>query len=184
MGLAGLEAIALRPPVDKTRALIIVETDGCFVDGIEVATGVTVGHRSLRIVDLGKIAATFVNLSSRRSIRLSPRTGIRTLASVYAPEAAERYAAQLSGYAIMPNEELFVTSEVALRPGLEELLSRPDARSACSQCGEEIINERQVVQGEVILCRACAGMGYYVGYVDAHAGQTGVAKAPGNLNGG
>ena len=44
--------------------LIIVETDGCFVDGIEVSTGVTVGHRSLRVVDLGKIAATFVSLAN------------------------------------------------------------------------------------------------------------------------
>ena len=114
MGLAGLGALSFEPPVTKSMALVIVETDGCFVDGIEVATGVTVGHRSLRIVDLGKIAATFVSLVTGNAIRLAPRDGIRALAATYAPEAAQRYAAQLQGYAVMPAEELFSSQEVIL----------------------------------------------------------------------
>jgi formylmethanofuran dehydrogenase subunit E len=162
MGLAGLSALGLEPPVNKSTALILIETDGCFVDGIEVTTGVTVGHRSLRIVDLGKIAATFVSIESGRAIRLSPRQGIRAWAATYAPQAAERYAAQLQGYAVMPSDELFVTREVILDPPLSELLSRPDARAICSHCGEEIINEREVARGTIVLCRTCAGVGYYL----------------------
>ena len=102
MGLAGLDALGLTAPTTKSDALIIVETDGCFVDGIEVSTGVTVGHRSLRVVDLGKIAATFVGVATGKAVRLAPREGVRALASTYAPEATERYAAQLQGYAVMP----------------------------------------------------------------------------------
>jgi len=161
MGLAGLDAVGLEPPVDKTRALILVETDGCFVDGIEVSTGVTVGHRSLRVVDLGKIAATFVNVQTEHSVRLAPREGIRTLARTYAPEAPERYAAQLQGYAIMPADELFTQQDVVLEPTLPVLISQPEARATCSQCGEEIINEREVVVSGAPVCRACAGRGYY-----------------------
>jgi formylmethanofuran dehydrogenase subunit E len=161
MGLAGLRAIGLEPPVTKSTALIVVETDGCFVDGIEVATGVTVGHRSLRIVDLGKIAATFSSIETGRSIRLAPRAGIRALAATYAPGEAERYSAQLKGYAAMPEQELFEAHEVVLEPSLGVLLSRPEARTACGLCGEEIINEREVVRNEAVLCRSCAGAGYY-----------------------
>ncbi|HET6846281.1 MAG TPA: FmdE family protein [Anaerolineales bacterium] len=161
MGLAGLAILDLEPPVTKSKALVIVETDGCFVDGIEVATGVTVGHRSLRIVDLGKIAATFVGIAAGKAVRLVPRDGIRALAHTYAPEAAERYAAQLQGYAAMPSDELFMAQDVILHPPLAEILSRPDARAACSRCGEEIINEREVVQDGTLLCRTCAGAGYY-----------------------
>jgi formylmethanofuran dehydrogenase subunit E len=161
MGLAGLGALGLEPPVNKSTALVIVETDGCFVDGIEVSTGVTVGHRSLRIVDLGKIAATFVNLRSGRALRLVPRQGIRALATTYAPEVAERYAAQLHGYAVMPQEALFAAQQVVLNPPLAELVSCPEARTACSHCGEEIINEREVVREDAVLCRTCAGAGYY-----------------------
>lgn len=161
MGLAGLAALSLEPPVTKAMALVIVETDGCFVDGIEVATGVSVGHRSLRVVDLGKIGATFVGLATGKAIRLTPRDGVRALAATYAPEAAQRYAAQLQGYAVMPTEELFLAQEVMLNPPLNKLLSRPEARAACGRCGEEIINDRQVLRGTAILCRSCAGDGYY-----------------------
>ena len=49
MGLAGLAALGLKAPVTTKTALVIIETDGCFADGIRVATGATVGHRTLRV---------------------------------------------------------------------------------------------------------------------------------------
>ena len=55
MGLAGLEAIGLEAPMPHKAALVFIETDGCFADGIEVATGASVGHRTLKIVDTGKM---------------------------------------------------------------------------------------------------------------------------------
>jgi formylmethanofuran dehydrogenase subunit E len=58
MGLAGLTALEVKAPVTPRTALVIIETAGCFADGIRVATGATVGHRTLRVEDLGKIAAT------------------------------------------------------------------------------------------------------------------------------
>jgi formylmethanofuran dehydrogenase subunit E len=58
MGLAGLARTGIETPVSKPTGLVIVETDGCFVDGIEVATGAAIGHRTLRVVDMGKIAHT------------------------------------------------------------------------------------------------------------------------------
>jgi formylmethanofuran dehydrogenase subunit E len=41
------------------------------------------------------------------------------------------------------------------------LVSRPDARARCDRCDEEIINEREVIRGGTVLCRACAGHAYY-----------------------
>jgi formylmethanofuran dehydrogenase subunit E len=161
MGVAGLRALGLSAPLTKPTGLVIVETDGCFVDGMEAATGATVGHRTLRVVDLGKIAATFVDVQSSRAIRLVPQRGIRTLAFAYAPEEEQRYAAQLTGYQVMPEAELFRFEEVDLEPPLSALLSRPDARNTCSKCGEEIINEREVMLEGAAMCRTCAGQGYY-----------------------
>ncbi|HZY41747.1 MAG TPA: FmdE family protein, partial [Anaerolineae bacterium] len=46
--LAGFE-LGLTVPQSDKRLLAIVETDGCFADGIAVATGCTVGHRTLRV---------------------------------------------------------------------------------------------------------------------------------------
>ena len=161
MGLAGLRALELTAPLTKPTGLVIVETDGCFVDGMEAATGATVGHRTLRVVDMGKIAATFVDVEGSRAMRLVPQRGIRTLAFAYAPEEEQRYAAQLAGYQAMPEAELFRFEEVDLEPPLSALLSRPDARNTCSNCGEEIINEREVMLEGAAMCRMCAGQGYY-----------------------
>ena len=161
MGLAGLRAIGLEAPMPRKAALVFVESDGCFADGIEVATGATVGHRTLRVVDLGKIAATFSNVETRRTVRLAPRPDVRLRAREYAPEIKKKYYAQLKGYQVMPEMELFTFQEVVLDPALEVIISRPGLRAKCAQCGEEIINERQVCVDGKVLCRTCAGGSYY-----------------------
>jgi formylmethanofuran dehydrogenase subunit E len=162
MGLAGLTALHIEGPVTKQTALVIIETDGCFADGIEVATGATVGHRTLRVNDLGKIAATFANVKTGHAVRLSPMLDVRERAPAYAPEMKSRYYAQLHGYQLMLDDELFDIREVVLRPSLQTLISKPGVRITCNHCGEEIINERQVKIDGNILCGACADEGYYL----------------------
>jgi formylmethanofuran dehydrogenase subunit E len=161
MGLAGLAALGLKAPVSTKTALVIIETGGCFADGIRAATGATVGHRTLRVQDLGKIAATFTNLEGGTSLRLVPKLDIRTRALVYAPAEKGRYFAQLQGYQMMPEEELFNFQWVELRTPAEQIISHQNARAKCCSCGEEIINEREVVVDGKVLCQTCAFGGYY-----------------------
>jgi len=47
IGMAGLAAHGWAGPPDRGRLLVIVETDGCFTDGVEAATGFTVGRRPI-----------------------------------------------------------------------------------------------------------------------------------------
>jgi formylmethanofuran dehydrogenase subunit E len=161
MGLAGLRAIGLEAPLPHKAALVIVESDGCFADGVEIATGATVGHRTLRVMDLGKIAAAFANVQTGRTVRLAPCLDVRQRALAYAPDTKKKYYAQLKGYQVMPEVELFTFQEVILEPALEVLISRPGVRAKCANCGEEIINERQVFVDKKGLCRTCAGVRYY-----------------------
>jgi formylmethanofuran dehydrogenase subunit E len=161
MGLAGLEAIGLEAPMPHKAALVFIETDGCFADGIEVATGASIGHRILKVVDTGKIAAVFANVKTGKTVRLAPQLDVRQRAPSYAPGIKQKYYAQLKGYQIMPVEELFTIQDVLLDPGIQTVMSRPGVRVKCSRCGEEIINERQVVVGDEYLCVTCAGAGYY-----------------------
>jgi formylmethanofuran dehydrogenase subunit E len=161
MGLAGLAALRLKAPVTSQTALVIIETAGCFADGIRVATGATVGHRTLRLEDLGKIAATFTNLESGKSIRLAPQLGARTRALAYAAQEKRHYFAQLKGYQVMPEEELFSFQKVQLAMPAKQIMSRQTAKAICSRCGEEVINEREVMVDGEVLCRTCAFGGYY-----------------------
>ena len=162
MGIAGLAALGLEAPITKLTGLVIVETDGCFVDGVEVATEATVGHRTLRVKDYGKIAATFVDVSRGTALRLSPKADARERARRFASPVASRYAAQLEGYRRLPERELFDFRIVNLTPPLETLLSRPELRLNCDVCGEEIFNGREIISGRAIFCQSCEAGGYYV----------------------
>ncbi len=161
LGLLGAQWLGIELPGTDKRLLVIVETDGCFADGVSVATGCTVGARTLRLIDHGKVAAVFFDTKTDRAVRIIPSQASRTLASEYAPLAQSRWHAQLEAYQIMPDEELFSIQPVQLTLSLEKLLSKPGRKAHCDQCGEEIINEREVVQDDWTLCRACAGDGYW-----------------------
>ncbi len=161
MGQAGAAALGLALPRKDKGLLVILETDGCFADGVEVATGCSVGHRTLRIEDYGKIAATFIEVKTERVLRLAPRANVRERTWKYAPDEHRHYFAQLEGYQQMPVDELFTFQEVALTKPLREILSRPGLRVQCDLCGEEIINQREIYQDHQTLCRGCATVAYY-----------------------
>ena len=161
LGLAGPGLLGFAAPRSDKAFLVIAETDGCFADGLEVAAGVSVGHRTLRVADYGKIAATFVNAKTGAAIRLAPRLDVRHTAYAYARGESRRYQAQLLGYQHMPDEELFSVCDVSLNNPVAQLVGRPGVRTCCAGCGEEIINQREVIWGGRPFCRACLGEGYY-----------------------
>lgn len=162
MGLWAGELLQLDLPQADKRLLTIVETDGCFSDGVAVATGCWVGRRTLRVEDYGKVAATFVDTQTGQAWRLAPHPLARQRAVDYAPKATNRWEAMLLGYQRMTMEGLFVRQRVQLTPPVETILSQPGWRVLCEHCGEEIMNGREVVRDEATLCRSCAGGGYYV----------------------
>ena len=157
MGLYAGELLGLALPQSDKRLYTIVETDGCAADGIAVATNCWVGRRTLRIEDFGKVAATFVDTQTGLALRIVPRPTVRHAARAYAPQADNKWEAQLIGYQLMPATELFDAREVMLHTPVEQLISRPGRKALCAACGEEIMNEREVVRDGITLCRACAG---------------------------
>lgn len=161
IGLAGAAALSLLLPRTDKRLLIILETDGCFADGLEAATGCTVGHRTLKVVDYGKVAATFVDVKTEQAIRVAPQLDVREKAWRFAPDEVRHYFAQLVGYQQMPDEELLTIQPVQLNTPVSRIVSRPGVRVNCAQCGEEVMNEREVWQGAAAFCQSCAGLSYY-----------------------
>ena len=164
MGLLGMHSLGFKEPPAKKRLLVIIETDGCFADGILAATGCTVGHRTLRVEDYGKTAAVFVDIETGKALRVSPTLDIREKAYDYAPNEPRHYFAQMQAYQIMPDRVMFRIHPVTLNTPVAAIVSRPGMRVNCSHCGEEIMNERETRFGEFTLCRACAGGAYYSDY--------------------
>lgn len=161
MGLYAAEILSLELPQQGKRLLAFVETDGCFTDGVSAATGCTMGHRTMRLVDYGKVAVTFVDTNDGRAIRLSPMPEARLRAVAAAPAVANRWHAQLKAYQTLPGKELFKFQEVRLNLDLRAIVGTPGMRVSCTACGEEILNQRGVVIDGQTICRGCAGESYW-----------------------
>ncbi len=161
MGLHAGELLGLELPRTDRRLLVFVETDGCFADSVSVATGCWLGHRTLRLIDHGKTAATFADTRTGQAVRVWPHLAARLRAPDHAPDAPDRWHAQRDGYQVMPDAELLRAEPVTLELDLVAIVSRPGRRVVCAACGEEVVNEREVVVGDRPRCRGCAGERYY-----------------------
>jgi len=165
MSLRGLREIGIQDPKCRQRKdfMVIVEmVDRCVHDAVQSVTGCSPGGRTLRLMDYGKMATTFVNLKTEQAVRILAREDSWERTKEYAPDIEDVYAAQCQAYKIMSDEELFeVTNvEVLLRP--EDMPGRPLRRIGCDSCGEQVQDIREIYRGGKVLCKPCADGGYYV----------------------
>ncbi|MEK6222847.1 MAG: FmdE family protein, partial [Chloroflexota bacterium] len=161
IGLAGISFLGTKIFSRDKRLIVFVETDGCFISGLQAAAGVSVNRRTLRIMDYGKIAATFVDVKAEQAVRIAPQKNIRSMAAEHAQPESKRYFAMLEGYQRMPEDELLSIQSVKLTINLKDWISRPGVKQICADCGEEIINEREVIIKNESYCIACAHGAYY-----------------------
>jgi formylmethanofuran dehydrogenase subunit E len=148
------------PQTSQKRLFTFIETDGCAADGVSVATGCWIGRRTMRVVDFGKVAATFVDTRTGDAFRIRPHSGCRARATALLPHARSGWHAQLKAYQLLPDTELLDAYPVGLTVDIKAIISRPRVRVDCQVCGEEILNEREVLHEDSVLCRACAGEAY------------------------
>jgi formylmethanofuran dehydrogenase subunit E len=153
--------LALEVPRRDKRLLVMVETDGCFADGLSVVTGCWVGRRTLRVVDYGRVAATVVDTVTDRAVRLRPDPRARQAALDWAPDSKDRWHAQLLGYQIMPTSELLQVTRVTLASRLTQSVATPSVRVTCTMCGEDILYSREIRASDGPICRACVDYPYY-----------------------
>jgi formylmethanofuran dehydrogenase subunit E len=156
MALLAARALDVPFPQADKRTLILPEIDGCFADGLTVVSNCSVGHRTLRVVDFGKIAATVIDTKADRAVRVWPRPDVRMAACGYADDETRRWHAQRLGYARMPESKLLSVASVPIPDAAAPLRGAWHTRTTCGGCGEEIFNARQVVVGGMDMCRPCA----------------------------
>lgn len=163
MSIVGLREIGITDPrgADRKRFLVYVEMDRCATDAVQSVTGCSLGKRSMKFVDYGKMAATFVNLETGRAVRVLAREDSRESAKNMFPEMEDKYQAQFEAYKIMKDADLFDVMEVAVAPRPEDMPGRPFRRVPCDECGEFVQDSRDVARDGRTLCRACAEGAYY-----------------------
>ncbi len=163
MSMLGLDLIGIDDPKgrDRKKLYVLVEIDRCATDAIQSVTGCSLGKRSMRWMDFGIMAATFVNLETGKAVRITAREESRELSAKYCPEIENKYQRQLAAYKVMPQDELFAIQEVRANIPECDMPGRPMRRVQCEECGDWVQDCRDVQQNGKTLCRACAGQRYW-----------------------
>ena len=163
MAMLGCTRLGIADPAgaDRKRLVTFVEIDRCATDAIAVVTGCRLGKRALKFRDWGKMAATFVDLESGRAIRVaaleSSKERARELYPEHLfPELKNKNQQQMKAYREMADGELFSEEWVRVPLDAREMPGYKSARIQCSECGEGINYDREVVREGRLLCMGCA----------------------------
>jgi len=143
---------------NKEKNLIVwAEIDRWLPDAVDIVTGARLGKRTLRFLDYGKLAATFLNRYTGKAVRIAARESSRGLADLCHREIEDKYERQMMTYYEASDEELFdvMPAEVHLQPmdGPGHSLSRV----ICHLCGEGVNDGREITLPDgIVLCRPCS----------------------------
>jgi formylmethanofuran dehydrogenase subunit E len=157
--LIGLDDPSHMPQIKKI--VVYVEIDRCAADAIGHVTGVKLGRRSLKFVDNGIMAATFVNLESGRAVRIVSTEDARDTAARYAPDIRDKRLQQLEAYKVMPDDILFTVERVAVDIPVHDMPGPSRFKARCQRCGQVVRDKKEVLIDDEILCRPCAYGTYY-----------------------
>jgi formylmethanofuran dehydrogenase subunit E len=173
LAMLGLEKLGIEDPrgKDRKRLVTFVEIDRCATDAIAVVTGCRLGKRALKFRDWGKMAATFVDVSTRArpseawtghpAIRIAAKESSKKLAREMHPEIESKNQQQMLAYREMAEDDLFTKQWVKVELPEEEFPGYKGERIVCAECGEGINFRREVVRDGRTLCKACSGERYY-----------------------
>lgn len=162
MAMLGLEQLGIGDPQgeDRKRLVTFVEIDRCATDAIGVVTGCRLGKRALKFRDFGKMAATFVDVSTGRAVRVAAKESSKAVARQLHPEL-DKNQQQMLAYREMADDDLFTTQWVTVDLPPEEFPGYRGERIVCDECGEGINFRRELRRNGKVLCRSCAGERYY-----------------------
>jgi formylmethanofuran dehydrogenase subunit E len=142
---------------DRNKLIVWVEIDRWLADAVQAVTGARLGKRTLKFLNYGKLAATFLNVETGKAVRIATVESSRRLADLRHPEIRSKYERQTQTYREAAEEELFkvTTAEVHLRAN--DAPGHPSSRVICHKCGEEVNDGREVNANDGnTLCRPCA----------------------------
>ncbi len=163
MAMLALSLLGIDDPkgADRKKLCIFVEIDRCATDAIQSVTGCSLGKRSMKFIDHGVMAATFINLESQKAVRITAVEEARQAWKKYCGEIENKYARQLEAYKVMPEVELFKVEWVKLSIPQADMPGRPSRRVQCEDCGDWVQDHRDVKVSGRILCKKCAYGCYY-----------------------
>ena len=149
LALKGMKLIGTRDP---KQMIVLIENDRCIADAIQIVTGTRIGRRSAKLVNYGKMAATFLNTESGAAYRVNVRQ--------VDPQARQNNDA-IRRLLHTPDTEFLAWRKVVVSLTPEDLPGKPQRTVNCVRCGEKVFDGREVQGDAGPLCAACAHGAYY-----------------------
>lgn len=162
------------------EVVAVVEGCNCFIDGIQLVTGCTLGNNGLLVKDLGKAAVTVARKSDGEAVRLAVRADFRqgmfgrypVVEPLFEKVMVQKQGTEEDRHRFQHLWEAIARRE--LEVPLEEqfqvqtlTIQVPDAARSmgtevCSRCGEGVLAAKAKVENGQTLCLACAGEPYFL----------------------
>src|SRR5580765_1307505 len=123
LAMLGLQKLGIddaRSHDNRERLVTFVEIDRCATDAVAVVTGCRLGKRALKFRDWRKMAATFIDVSTGKAIRIAAKESSKERAREMYPEIADKNHQQMHAYREMPEDELFTLRWVKVQLPEEE----------------------------------------------------------------
>jgi formylmethanofuran dehydrogenase subunit E len=164
LAMLGLRLLDFEAPPTHPQLkqlIVYVEMDRCTGDAVAFVTQAKLGRRSLKFVDYGIMAATFLNLETDQAFRIVSTEESRDLAALYAPGEPDHRRQQLEAYKVMPDSVMFRVQGVKVDLHPYDLPGPTRRKATCMQCGQVVRDGREVILDGQPYCRPCARGAYF-----------------------
>jgi formylmethanofuran dehydrogenase subunit E len=156
MAMVGCREVGIDEPRGCKKLIVYAEIDRCATDAVQAVTGCSLGKRSLKFLDYGKMAITFLNTETGQAVRVLAKDDARNLVPLYVQNSDNPRDAQKQAYRVMPEDALFSVKPVAIEVSAQEMPGYRGKRVQCAECGEGINFDREVDLGGRTLCIPCS----------------------------
>lgn len=153
----GMEAIGTTNP---KKMIVYVENDRCIADAIQILTGTRLGRRSMKLVNYGKMAATFINTETGDSYRIWVSGKINEMIGKIGSNRQEKEK-QYKMLLETPSEDVVSVQKVIVNIPEIEMPGKPQRTVRCIKCYEKVMDGKDILGDEGPLCLACASEPYY-----------------------
>jgi len=164
MAMLGCRLIWLDEPASRQqikKLIVYVEMDRCAADAVAFVTGAKLGRRSLKFMDYGIMAATFLNLETNDAFRIISTEECRDQVDIYAPGIQERVTREIEAYKRMPDDVLFRIQRVVVPISEFDLPGPTKKKATCARCGQVVRDNKEALIDGKPYCKPCAQGAYY-----------------------
>lgn len=153
MTMAGLRELGMDPQRKNQDLVVYAEVDRCAVDAVQAITGVSLGRRTLKLMNYGIFAATFIDIRVNKAIRVS-----------FLPEWPDNPLGLMEFGKLIrnaPEGEIFRIQDVRVTVPPEEKPGFPNRKTTCIRCEDQIMDGKEEIIDGAPVCKKCAFGSYY-----------------------